>query len=269
MNKNISNHEKNKQAQELLINKIKQLGGADVKSSIINHRKFVECLVSGKKKIIYYNSKTKGDWQLNLNHSENCDRWEENDKYWVLIDVTQERYFVAPERWLAKNIYDEFEKYKINHGGVRPLNNESKHHKKSECEIKEWEEAWEIIFERKNPLIYDDEIQRDAVYIEGSVTSIKVNYYERNQAARKACLDLMGDSCVVCGFNFKSVYGDVGNGFIHVHHKVELSFIKESYSINPKNDLVPVCPNCHAMLHRKQPAYSIEELKDIISGACC
>lgn len=266
MNKNISNHDKNKEAQELLINKLQQLGGTDVKPLIKNRRRFVECSVGGEKIIVYYNSKTKGDWQLNLNYSENCDPYEENNKYWILIDIAKHRYYVTPERWLARNMYDEFEEYKIKHGGVRPLNDDSKHHKKSEREIKEWEDAWGIIFERKNPLIYDDEIQQDTVFVEGSVTSVNVNYYERNQTARKACLDLMGNSCVVCGFNFKTVYGVIGDGFIHVHHKIEISSIKESYSVDPKNDLVPVCPNCHAMLHRKKPAYSIEELKDIITN---
>ncbi len=266
MNKDISTHEKNKEAQKLLINKLQQLGANNVQPDIENYRRFIKCSIEGNKKIIYYNSKTKGDWQVNLNHSEDCDPSEKNNKFWILIDVKNNRYFVTPERWLAKNIYDNFEKYKQKHGGTRPVNNESKHHKIPEYEVKQWEEAWEIIFEQQNLFVYDDEIQQDTVYTEGSVTSVKVNFYERNQDARRECLNSMGHGCVVCGFNFKEVYGEIGDGFIHVHHKVELSSIKESYSIEPKNDLVPVCPNCHAMLHKKKPAYSIEELKNIIIG---
>ena len=60
------------------------------------------------------------------------------------------------------------------------------------------------------------------------------------------------------------VYGKIGEGFIHVHHLLELSVIKKEYKVDPINDLRPVCPNCHAMLHRKKPAYSIEELRNVI-----
>jgi 5-methylcytosine-specific restriction enzyme A len=64
--------------------------------------------------------------------------------------------------------------------------------------------------------------------------------------------------------DFEKVYGEIGKGFIHVHHIVELSNIKSEYKVQPIEDLRPVCPNCHAMLHRKKPAYKIEELKEIL-----
>ncbi|MGA9069080.1 MAG: hypothetical protein WB424_02425 [Terracidiphilus sp.] len=35
--------------------------------------------------------------------------------------------------------------------------------------------------------------------------------------------------------------------------------------INPINDLRPVCPNCHEMLHRSDPPYTIDQLKKIIA----
>ncbi|HHE7415551.1 TPA: HNH endonuclease, partial [Klebsiella pneumoniae] len=47
-------------------------------------------------------------------------------------------------------------------------------------------------------------------------------------------------------------------------HLIPLSDIKENYSLDPKKDLIPVCPNCHAMLHRRNPPFSPEELKSII-----
>jgi 5-methylcytosine-specific restriction protein A len=62
------------------------------------------------------------------------------------------------------------------------------------------------------------------------------------------------------------IYGEIGNGFIHVHHVVELASVKDEYKVNPVDDLRPVCPNCHAMLHQKKPAYTIEELKSIIKN---
>ena len=64
--------------------------------------------------------------------------------------------------------------------------------------------------------------------------------------------------------DFKSIYGEIGDGFIHVHHLVDLSTIAAEYKVNPIRDLRPVCPNCHAMLHKTKPAMSISDLKLIL-----
>ncbi|WP_420822966.1 HNH endonuclease [Vibrio variabilis] len=69
----------------------------------------------------------------------------------------------------------------------------------------------------------------------------------------------------MCNINFGEVYGDIGAGFIHVHHVTPLSKIKQEYTVDPVKDLVPVCPNCHAMLHQKVPPYTISELQKIIA----
>jgi Predicted restriction endonuclease len=65
----------------------------------------------------------------------------------------------------------------------------------------------------------------------------------------------------VCGFDFEKRYGAIGVGFIHVHHLVDIASIGGRYQVDPVRDLRPVCPNCHAMLHREKPALSIQELK--------
>ena len=49
-----------------------------------------------------------------------------------------------------------------------------------------------------------------------------------------------------------------------MHHLTPISTIGKEYELNVDTDLVPVCPNCHYMLHRKNPPYTIEELKEII-----
>lgn len=100
---------------------------------------------------------------------------------------------------------------------------------------------------------------------EGSKKTITVNSYERNPKARSECINKYGVSCTVCGFNFANTYGKRGKGFIHVHHLVPVSDIGDEYEINPITDLRPVCPNCHAMLHRKGNI-SIEELIDEIKS---
>ena len=101
---------------------------------------------------------------------------------------------------------------------------------------------------------------------EGIKKTITINAYERNPKARKKCIEKYGYNCFICGFNFQKNYGDIGKEFIHVHHLKPLSEIKEEYEINPIEDLRPVCPNCHAILHKKVPAYSIEEIRNILKG---
>lgn len=103
------------------------------------------------------------------------------------------------------------------------------------------------------------------VYTEGGVRRIETNRYERNPVNRELCLAANGYSCSICGFDFQKEYGELGHHFIHVHHINPVSHSNDSYEINPVTDLIPVCPNCHAMLHRKNPPLQPEELADIIS----
>jgi 5-methylcytosine-specific restriction protein A len=113
--------------------------------------------------------------------------------------------------------------------------------------------------------IYPNEVDETNTYAEGKVKQVLVNSYERNPVARKKCIEHYGLNCQVCDFNFKDAYGDLGKDFIHVHHVVDIATIGNEYSINPIKELIPVCPNCHAMLHKKKPAFSINELKKQIT----
>jgi 5-methylcytosine-specific restriction protein A len=109
-----------------------------------------------------------------------------------------------------------------------------------------------------------EEIDWDKTYSEGTARQVTVNVYERSAEARTICINYYGLNCLVCGFNFAETYGDTGEGFIHIHHVKPLSEIRKGYKLNPIKDLRPVCPNCHAIIHRRKPAYGIEELKKIL-----
>ena len=98
-------------------------------------------------------------------------------------------------------------------------------------------------------------------YKEGAVRQVQVNSYERDRAARQACIRHYGPACVVCGFVFEERYGALGAGYIHVHHLVPISEIGENYRIDPIKDLRPICPNCHAMIHRRRPPLPIEDVR--------
>lgn len=110
------------------------------------------------------------------------------------------------------------------------------------------------------PEVLAEEVTDPKKYNEGATKTISVNVYERNPAARNKCIEHYGDSCTICDFNFGNVFGELGQGYIHVHHLRPLSEIGESYNLDPIKDLRPVCPNCHSMLHRQVPALSIEAL---------
>lgn len=109
-----------------------------------------------------------------------------------------------------------------------------------------------------------DEIGTPSKFWEGAIKRVTVNRYERDKVARLRCIEYWGSNCAVCGFDFLSRFGELGRGFIHVHHLTPISSIKSDYQLDAENDMRPVCPNCHAMLHRKFPPYNIEELKELL-----
>jgi len=122
----------------------------------------------------------------------------------------------------------------------------------------------ELINHQNDDIVYPDEVDNDITYLEGQTKEIRVNSYERNIGARQKCVEHFGATCQICEFNFKDIFGEIGANFIHVHHKINIATIGKEYSVDPLKDLIPVCPNCHSMLHKKSPAYSVEELKKII-----
>ncbi len=105
----------------------------------------------------------------------------------------------------------------------------------------------------------------EAEYREGFVSKITVNRYERDRNARKACLEHYGYKCYACGVNLENIYGEIAKGFIHVHHETPISIIKEEYQLNPIEDLKPICPNCHSIIHLTNPPMSIAELQSMLN----
>ncbi len=102
---------------------------------------------------------------------------------------------------------------------------------------------------------------------EGQRVKISVNRYERDPKNRKSCIKYYGPRCSACGFDFSTAYGEIGRGYIHVHHLSPLSAHDgKAFKIDPIKDLRPVCPNCHEMLHRIDPPYSIDQLKGFLAG---
>lgn len=100
---------------------------------------------------------------------------------------------------------------------------------------------------------------------EGAKLRVEVNRYERSPVNRAACISHYGTKCQVCDFDFWKAYGTIGSEYIEVHHRVPVSEMGGAYRLDPIKDLVPVCANCHAMLHRAKPPLTVDELKQVLS----
>jgi len=126
----------------------------------------------------------------------------------------------------------------------------------------------EVIFikedENAEDAIDSDLEELDSLEIEGDDISNTGTRRTRSQKARKVCIRHHGSICVVCDFDFEKRYGKIGEGFIHVHHLEDVASKDGKYAVNPKKDLRPVCPNCHAMLHKRKPAMDIDELRNML-----
>jgi 5-methylcytosine-specific restriction endonuclease McrA len=130
---------------------------------------------------------------------------------------------------------------------------------RSDAIVRGLEETWAS----SAATIYPDELQ-DTRYFEGLGQQITVNRYERNIKARDACLEHFGTSCFVCGLDLRTRYGDVAKDLIHVHHTTPIASINASYEVNPEKDLIPICPNCHAVAHRKTPPLTPAEIRKLL-----
>jgi 5-methylcytosine-specific restriction enzyme A len=109
--------------------------------------------------------------------------------------------------------------------------------------------------EKKSRSVIDENIemlgQKEIVFIEGEQIELSRKAYRRAAGARNACIAYHGSKCSICEFDFELVYGEIGRGYIHVHHIKEISAFEGEHCVDPIRDLVPVCPNCHAMLHHR------------------
>jgi len=122
------------------------------------------------------------------------------------------------------------------------------------------------VSERLGVDLQPEELSSSASLIEGASLRVTVNIFERSSEAREQCVQHYGCACSVCGFDFGRAYGELGRGYIHVHHLTPLAAIGEQYAVDPLHDLRPVCPNCHAMLHKQEPPLSITDLQRIYTN---
>lgn len=103
-------------------------------------------------------------------------------------------------------------------------------------------------------------------YPEGQLSKVAVNRWERSAPARAACLAHFGARCLACSLDFRERYGDIGAGVIEVHHIQPLAQTSSVRTVDPIRDLVPLCPNCHTIAHRRNPPLTVTELRELLQS---
>lgn len=103
-------------------------------------------------------------------------------------------------------------------------------------------------------------------YFEGHPLEVRQTRYERDPKARAECLVFYNSyECQACRLDFEKTYGVIGRQFIHVHHLKPLSILGTRHKVNPETDLLPLCPNCHAMIHRMPEPQTLDALRDLLA----
>ena len=165
-----------------------------------------------------------------------------------LLINDEQRSTDSPEKWP-----DEWNSFSITYTRM-PL-----HDRDNWSEVKDFAPDLEGVIAATLVLILES--NDELLPLEGKKTLVQSKRYERNPVYRNRCIAKYGCRCQICGFDFEKVYGEIGKGYIQVHHIVPVSTYEVAQTIDPEKDLIPVCPNCHAMLHRKQQVLLPTELK--------
>lgn len=103
----------------------------------------------------------------------------------------------------------------------------------------------------------------DLPLYEGAKRTININSYERNPVARKECIAYHGATCAICKIDFGTEYDEEFRGLIIVHHVCPISSARGEYRVDPEKDLVPVCPNCHAVIHFGGKTRTVDEVRKL------
>lgn len=118
-----------------------------------------------------------------------------------------------------------------------------------------------------NKTIFEEEDgNKPKLLSEGEVVVLHLTKHERNPDLRKRCIEIHGWRCKGCGLDFKEKYGELGMDFIEVHHLFPISQAEGKHSVDPETELIPLCANCHAMIHRlKGEEMTVEKLRSYIN----
>lgn len=111
--------------------------------------------------------------------------------------------------------------------------------------------------------------------LEGKKRSVTTQIYERSKQLRDMAIEYYAVEgrivCSACGFDFYKTYGEIGRGYIEIHHqKPVFQYEETDFSrlvSDALKDLIPLCANCHRIVHRrKDKPLPVEELIEILNS---
>lgn len=218
----------------------------------------------------FINKKTKviifGAWDVNTNENTSLilsEDWQISKKGRKQPAYEQSREhirLVEEEGYQLKTFPIKYSNVNEDEDGVGPAKIESFDPVLTTKILMKIENNW-YAFDNLFDNFLPEEVDTPQEYIEGASKLVSVNTYERNLEARAKCIEFHGYKCAVCSFDFEKFYGPIGKDYIHVHHIMPLSEIKKEYKLNPLTELIPVCANCHAIIHRTRRTLTIEQLR--------
>lgn len=122
----------------------------------------------------------------------------------------------------------------------------------------------------RRPLLYDE----DVTVSEGALLTRATPSRQRSARLRQAAIRHYTQPdgsirCAVCGFDFRAVYGELGEGYIQIHHEHPLFQYEdegiEAFLPQAVAQVKPLCANCHCMIHRPKGApLSVDELTALL-----
>ena len=108
---------------------------------------------------------------------------------------------------------------------------------------------------------------------EGRITYRSTRQRLRSHRLREAAIARFREQhegrlfCAICGFDFESTYGDLGKGFIEVHHVEPVREYESIELVLALERVVPLCSNCHRMIHRRSGSVlSLVELRALLQA---
>ena len=120
---------------------------------------------------------------------------------------------------------------------------------------------------KRTRLLASERQRSPEALFDGAIQRSQSTRWERNREARRQCIEHFGTACQVCGLSFGRRYGVLGADFIEVHHSDRHARRQRRRQVDPTVDLVPVCSNCHRMLHRREPPLGVRDLKKLMGRA--
>ena len=162
------------------------------------------------------------------------------------------------------------------HGGLAPVHvledlpayqGTPARHKCVTCAFTEGVARGAAIPDQDTITIVDESEQQSQGSLEGAPNWRTHRVYERDPRNRAKAIMYHGTTCFGCGFSFDSVYTpEHAEGYIEVHHIYPLS--EGPKEIDPHRDLIPLCANCHRMVHRRGKDWlDLEELRRLLAKA--